>query len=249
MYCGLVKLETLSNRFLCRLYELQDDRSCFIYNDRVISIDLLPSLTPIRELTLEQLLNEKGVRSQYQAYKGDRPAFQRAMEELLRRPPNNGSLKEQSFGRSSGISAHNLLIGLLYKERDRYLGEPSPIVPDTFKHAVVLQSATQSTPFQRQELLELFIEYPELYRNRTEKSYNHLLSSLIHPMNELMKLLEQQESRIPFLSYQSILRRFSHALELSRSLSRINLPSLGEADHGDDWVVTVENRLAPPNHH
>lgn len=244
MYCGLVKCHTLVNRFLCRMFDLEYDRSCFLYNNRVVMIDLLPSATSVGELTLETFFKSEGVITEYLAFEGDSNHFQRTIESYLKefmigKKDVNTSIKDQTLGIAIGIRHHNAIMGRLIKIGECYQKEHYPIIPDSFGRATILKERGIATKFERNDLIELLIQYPGLHENKKENNIHYLLTTMVDITRSLMGLFDVSGGEVTIKKFNIIVQQLKRAYELCRSIGRVELPKFDYQPRSNDRVVVV----------
>lgn len=240
MYCGLIRSQTVSNRFISRLYELEHDQFVLVADTKIIVIDLLPSLEPIREDNLASFLKETGRLTEYLAYTDKISHFQQTMKELLKHPlVLTTSLKEQLIGVSRGIRIYNHFIALLMKDQ-WYDEQPIPVVPDQFGRPTVIHDQPVVTEFKRMDLIELHIKFPDIHKLKKKTNEQYLFDVLVKGIVGLLTVLDGSVDIIE-TTYQRSVNQLRKSYQLVRSFTRVTSEfptiSIPEDDHDQVKVI------------
>lgn len=187
-YVGLFLIRNNGNNFLTNLFQLECDEIGYVVGEMVVVVDLFPNLKPLSRSTVIELLRRDSAQVLYRKIKLGSDQFESLIEERFKNfnPARTIIDQFQAFS-SDGINFHNRFMSEI--EFGIVSNDLVPIYPSIFEADRVILSSTKPDRCKRQDLIELFIRFPDLYKKREVKAQQSVIHRLLNHHSQLISFL------------------------------------------------------------
>jgi len=226
-YCGLLLIKHHANNFLSNLFQLEFDMIGYIVDEEgeIRMVDQFPSVLPFNITTLNALFAETGLTIVYRKIKMDPTRYKELLTTMFNTLEPVSTLIDQFQELSSiGVKFHNRFMVTL-EEGIYNNADLLPVYPNIFEPEKCIFTSPGIGRFNRNDLLELCIRFPNFYKKRETRCNQHTITNLLNCYHELIGFFVGDQYR-NHENFMEILRKLRSIFQATQSIFSVKVPMI-----------------------